>query len=43
VAALPDLRPLSEPDRQREIARQYVIAECAADLHAPDGGDPLAL
>ena len=36
AAALPDLRPLPEPDRQRDIAGQDVIAQLAAELHTPD-------
>ena len=36
AAALPDLRPLPEPDRQRDIAGEDVIAQIAAELHTPD-------
>jgi hypothetical protein len=31
AAALPDLRPLSDPDRQRDIAGQDVIAQLGAE------------
>ena len=40
AVALPDVRPLPEQDRQREIAVQYVIAECAVDLHDPHASCP---
>ena len=33
AAALPDLWPLPQPDRQRDIAGQDVIAQLAAELH----------
>ena len=36
AAALLDLRPLPQPDRQRDIARQDVIAQLAAELHISD-------
>ena len=34
--ALLDLWPLPQPDRQRDIAGQDVIAQLAAELHTPD-------
>src|SRR4051812_11028313 len=34
AAALLDLRPLPEPDRQGDVAGQDVIAQLAAELHA---------
>ena len=36
AAALLDLRPLPQPDRQRDIPRQDVIAQLAAELHTSD-------
>ena len=36
AAALLDLWPLPQPDRQRDIAAQDVIAQLAAELHNPD-------
>src|SRR3954452_1315816 len=36
AAALLDLRPLPQPDRQRDLAGQDVVAQLAAELHAPD-------
>src|SRR5690242_4740687 len=36
AAALLDLWPFPQPDRQRDIARQDVIAQLAAELHTPD-------
>src|SRR3954468_11654289 len=36
AAALLDLRPLPQPDRQRDVAGQDVIAQLAAELHTPD-------
>src|SRR3954468_10734792 len=34
--ALLDLRPLPEPDRQRDVAGQDVVAQLAAELHLAD-------
>src|SRR3954453_19449930 len=34
AAALLDVRPLPEADRQRDVASQDVIAQLAAELHA---------
>src|SRR5947209_1327695 len=34
AAALPDLRPLPQTDRQGDVARQHVVAQLAAELHA---------
>ena len=36
TAALLDLWPLPQPDRQRDVAAQDVVAQLAAELHAPD-------
>ena len=36
AAALLDLWPLPQPDRQRDVAAQDVVAQLAAELHAPD-------
>ena len=36
AAALLDLSPLPQPDRQRDIAGQDVITQLAAELHIPD-------
>src|SRR4051812_49907051 len=36
AAALLDLRTLPQPDRERDIAGQDVIAQLAAELHLPD-------
>ena len=35
AAALLDLWPLPQPDRQRDIAGQDLIAQLAAELHTP--------
>src|SRR6185436_16088728 len=34
--ALLDLRPLPQPDRQRDVAAQDIVAQLAAELHTPD-------
>src|SRR4051812_27577871 len=34
AAALLDLRPLPQPDRQRDVAGQDVVAQLTAELHA---------
>jgi hypothetical protein len=36
AAALLDLWPLPQPNRQRDVAGQDVIAQLAAELHGPD-------
>src|SRR5690348_11730854 len=36
ATALPDLWPLPQPDRQRDVAGQDVIAQLAAELHTRD-------
>jgi hypothetical protein len=36
AATLLDLWPLPQPDRQRDIAGQDVIAQLATELHTPD-------
>src|SRR3954463_14065470 len=44
AAALLDLWPLPQPDRQRDVAAQDVVAQLAAELHARSGvAAPLAL
>ena len=30
------LWPLPQPDRERDVSRQYVITQLAAELHTPD-------
>ena len=36
AAALLDLRPLPQPDRERDVSRQDVAHQLAAELHTPD-------
>jgi hypothetical protein len=36
AAALLDLKPLPQPDRQRDLAGQDRIAQLATELHGPD-------
>src|SRR4051794_20791299 len=36
AAALLDLWPPPQPDRQRDVAGQDVVAQLAAELHIPD-------
>ncbi len=35
AAALPDLGPLPQPDRERDVSGENVAAQLAAELHAP--------
>jgi hypothetical protein len=37
ATALLDVWPLPQPDRERDVSSQDVVAQFAAELHTPDG------